>query len=97
MAGQLFAQLSTSYGGSEYYTVPQIRVAYRKLRLDPAYIDIAYAQFLDFEEYSKTTGSVRSAYDAGRSLYQRYLPDPDLHSWEPAPVNEYVKQMSGLS
>ena len=97
MAVPLLTELLISYLGSEFYTTAQIKVAFQKLRLDPAYIDLAYARFLDFDIYSETTGNSRSVYDTARLLYQRCLPESGPHSWESAPVNEYVKQLTGPS
>ena len=90
MAAPLLAELSVSYGGSEYYTIPQIRTAFQKLRLNAKFIDIAFSQFLEFDAYDELTGMGRASYDNGRSLYQRYLPDSGSSSWEPAPLNEYI-------
>jgi hypothetical protein len=97
MAVRLATTLSTDYLGSEYYTVPQIQVAYAKLKLNPKFIDIAYAEYLDFESYSTLTHGKRAAYDGARALYRSYLPDGISTGWEAAPVNEYIKQLTGLS
>jgi hypothetical protein len=97
MAAQLGATLSRSYLGSKYYTIPQIRVAFETLKLNPKYIDIAYAEYLDFETYSTLVKGERASYDAARSLYQKYLPDGFSSFGEPAPVNEYVRQGAGFS
>jgi hypothetical protein len=55
MAHRLASMLAIFYGGSEYYTIPQINVAYTSLRLSQKYIDIAYAAYLEFQEYADLT------------------------------------------
>lgn len=95
MAAPLAVELRNSYGGSIYYTAPQIQTAFRKLKIDPKFIDIAYAQFLELDLYLDTTGKDRSAYDSAKSLYQRYLPGRDAAAWEPAPANPYIMQGAG--
>lgn len=96
MAVRLAALLSRSYLRSEFYTIPQIRVAFGKLKLNKKYIDLAYAQYLEFEVYSTVVKGDRASYDAARALYRKYLPDGFSQSVEPAPVNEYVRQLTGL-
>jgi hypothetical protein len=72
-------------------------VAFESLKLNRKYIDLAYAQYLDFETYSTVVEGDRASYDAARALYREYLPDGFSHSVELAPVNEYVRQLTGLS
>lgn len=90
MEMQLPAALSTSYGGSEYYTAAQIKSAFGALKLSPHHIDVAFAAYLDFETYSNLISRDRSSYEAARSLFQKFLPDGYEYSGNPPRVNEYI-------
>lgn len=92
MAVRLRAILYESYLGSQYYTVPQINAAFAALKLNHRYINIAYAEYLDFETYHTVTKENKSSYDDARLLYQKYVPSGITGSWEPAPMNEYIRQ-----
>jgi hypothetical protein len=67
--------------------------AFNKLRGDPKYIAIVYAQYLAFDEYSNVSGEDRATYDNARSLYASFLPR-EYASMDPASVNAYVSQGS---
>jgi hypothetical protein len=95
MAGPLASFLATSYGSSQTYTPAQIRTAFSKLKLNAKYIDVAYAQYLDFDEYNNLVAGDQASYDAARLLYERYTPYDDWRPMDPAPVNAYVKQAGG--
>lgn len=91
MAGPLATLLSTSYGSSKHYTVGQIETAFGKLKINPKYIDYAYAEYLTFEECSEIRTMDRAFYDSARALYEDCLPH-GYSSMEPAPMNTYVAQ-----
>ena len=96
MAAKLPGLLSSSYGASAYYTVPQIKVALGKIGLSEKYFDIAFAEFLDFDTYFALTKKDLTSYQSAREMLRYYTADSVECSVQPAPVNEYVKQMSGL-
>ena len=90
MAGRLSVLLVKSYSRSKVYTPAQIRVAYGKLKLNPKYIDVAYAQYLEFDEFAELTDLSEDVYQDSRDLYRRYLPWGGSFSFEPAQMNQYV-------
>lgn len=96
LAARLPAILAADHGRSEFYTAPQIEVAFAKARIAPSYIDLAYAEYLDFEAYAAITSGNQTAYDADRALFRRYLPFGYSSAAEPAPVNEYIRQRTGI-
>lgn len=96
MAHRLAGDLATSYGASKHYTVPQIEIAYRKIGINGKYIDVAFAEFLDFETYASLTGKDRAAYYLTRVVFRRYIPERLDHPVHPAGVNIYISQMTGL-
>jgi len=96
MAHQLVGDLATSYGSSKHYTVPQIEFAYRKIGISEKYIDVAFAEFLDFETYTSFTGKDREVYDLTRAIFRYYIPERLDHPVHPAGVNVYISQMTGL-
>jgi hypothetical protein len=95
IAVRLEAELSEAYLHDEVYTPAQIRSAYARLKLKPKYIGLAFAKYTDLETYTALTGGTHSTYEADRALYTRFLPDGYDHPWEPAPMNEFVRQLGG--
>ena len=96
IASRLPHHLLESYGGGAYYTLPQIETSYKALKLDPKYIEIALAEFLEFEGYFGVTKNNRETYDWTRALYKRFTPLHMDSADSPAPVNTYIQQMTGL-
>ncbi len=98
MAARLPHHLLKSYGGGTYYTPQQVTTSYRALKLNPKYIGIAYAEFLDFDTYVEFVGKSQEQYDRDRSSYGKYKPllhmDSEAGS---APVNAYIRQMTGIN
>ncbi len=96
MASKLPHHLLESYGGGGYYTLPQIKTAYKDMGLDPKYIEIALAEFLEFENYFEVTKKDRETYDRTRAIYKQFTPLHMDSADSSAPVNAYIKQMTGL-
>jgi hypothetical protein len=96
MAHRLAGDLAQSYGSSKHYTELQIRTAFAKTGISEKYIDLAFAEFLQFDAYSIITGRDKPSYDLSRELFRKYRPEQLDHSPAPAPVNAYIKSMSGL-
>ena len=95
MATRLPPALVAAYGGADDYTKAQVDTVYAQLRLPLREKGVAYARFLTFENYTQVTGGAREAFDEARDLFHQYAPDHVTSEWEPAPVNEYVRQLGG--
>ena len=50
-ARRLGPQLTRDYGYSAHYTPEQIRASVKRAKLDPSYLDLAYAVFLPEESF----------------------------------------------
>jgi hypothetical protein len=97
MAALMPHHLLKSYGGGTFYTPQQVATSYRALKLNPKYIRIAYAEFLELNTYLKFSGNTQAQYDQDRSIFGRYKPLIQMDSEAgPAPVNAYIHQMTGM-
>ena len=68
--------LSQSYGRNETYTIDQIRVSYKRLKLDSSLLVFAYATFLTREDFEdvKSREEVTGEYEEIRTLiFDKYL------------------------
>ncbi len=88
-ARQLPPWLQRNYGASERYTLPQIANGIAALRLDPRFVALALAAFLDEAEFEALRPQMPIAlgYDEARELFRRHVP-PKLSSayGEPGPI-----------
>ena len=68
--------MAEGWGGSEFYTVGQIRSALGRLKISGPYDAIAYAAFLPEEEFAAHTAElpVPLPYEEARTLFERYCP-----------------------
>jgi hypothetical protein len=75
-ARRLGPQLQRSYGAATFYTVTQLFAAMAKQRLDPDFVVIACAMFLDKEAFDEFAPKmpVQLPYEVARALYIRAAP-----------------------
>lgn len=75
-ATRLGPQLQRSYGASKSYTVAQIFAAMAKQRLDPDFVVLARAMFLDEETFEGFAPKmpIHLPYEEARALYLRATP-----------------------
>jgi hypothetical protein len=75
-ARQLGSQLQRGYGASEFYTSAQIRTSVAKLGLNPQFIALGYASFLNEEEFATLTAAmpIYIPYGEAREIFERYMP-----------------------
>jgi hypothetical protein len=78
-ARDLRRELQRSWGGSDYYTPDQVRMAISRLGLRGRYLCIAYAAFLTEADYVAMAGELPYVllYDRARQIYRRNKPDGD--------------------
>ena len=74
--------LRRDWGGSEAYTIGQVRSAIGQLGLGGRYIAIAYAAFLTEADYRAIAPELPLVlpYDLARQIFRRALPDGDDYS-----------------
>jgi hypothetical protein len=75
-ATRLGPQLQRSYGASKSYTVAQIFAAMAKQRLDPHFVVLACAMFLDEETFDEFASKMplQLPYEEARALFMRAAP-----------------------
>jgi hypothetical protein len=73
-ARQLGSQLQRGYGAAEFYTPAQIRASVARLGLNPQFIALGYASFLNEEEFAALAAAMPMCipYDEARELVARF-------------------------
>ena len=75
-ARSLGSHFSRAYGGEPTYTPAQVDTAVHELRLDPRFIAIGYAEFIEASAYERLHSALPKPIDReiGRLLFDRYRP-----------------------
>jgi hypothetical protein len=75
-ARRLPRALAEGWGGSKFYTRPQIETAVRSIRLNPRYIVLAYAAYLPEDQFEDVLPSAPLwlTYREARELFRDWLP-----------------------
>lgn len=71
-------RLRADYGANQYYTPAQIKIATRKLKIDPDLIVYGYAAFLPAETFAELSPPMPASvsYEEARTEFLRFIP-PD--------------------